>query len=435
MDHNSTDTMAQAQTRQATLVALNPGTTFVIVPLHPETETAAPATPAPDAPTMHDCAHANVVGIVDEMFRYRCTDCGTQMISVWQDDTAQEAPEAQSEPESQDAPEGHTEEEPYIMAAHREQGITAANVNDYVPLTPLRTCDHTEVITTDDRIFRYRCVQCDTTMTHGALPEHAAISEARTEAETIPHTEEEDTKTAPTWTSAPEQYDGFGTMTVQPDCGVYCGRTIREVWTPLRHLTWQRLRYASGLHTVADGTEWQAIQASPAYQRDNAPQVDAEGPVALILDTAGDAAMDATPAVPAPTPPAAPPAPSTASPAFTAKVQAIFDLVAQGEDAVAAALRRGTVQVRVPRAHAAGPPRATSTPRNPNAVSPRQAGFLLTRASTGTFGPGTQAVRRELFRKGVIVTDTDVAAALTPKGETLLADLRATCRTPAALAS
>jgi DNA invertase Pin-like site-specific DNA recombinase len=54
-------------------------------------------------------------------------------------------------------------------------------------------------------------------------------------------------------------------------------------------------------------------------------------------------------------------APKTASPTFEAKVQAVFALVAQGEEAVATALRKGRLRIKLSRQ-----PRTTAT-RTPGA--------------------------------------------------------------------
>src|SRR5262249_55495728 len=100
---------------------------------------------------------------------------------------------------------------------------------------------------------------------------------------------------------------------------------------------------------------------------------------------------------------------------------------------------QGKVSVRTPRrgeSTSSSPvPRHASTPRNPDSVSPRQTGFLLKRITEGTFGSGTTAVRKELYRKGLIVNNSAPDAALTPKGETLVATLQATMQTPAPLAA
>lgn len=49
------------------------------------------------------------------------------------------------------------------------------------------------------------------------------------------------------WTTAPVDYDTFGTETVA-DAGAYLGKALREVLIDPRHLTYQRDRYGSGLH-------------------------------------------------------------------------------------------------------------------------------------------------------------------------------------------
>jgi hypothetical protein len=114
--------------------------------------------------------------------------------------------------------------------------------------------------------------------------------------------EEDGTRLVPTWTSAPVDYDGFGTVTVASDCGVYCGKPIRKVETALKHLNWQRDRYGSGLHTAASARQWADIQASPGYARENSQNllaiVDTQ-PLAQALETLkAQESETAPPAVP-----------------------------------------------------------------------------------------------------------------------------------------
>ena len=59
-----------------------------------------------------------------------------------------------------------------------------------------------------------------------------------------------------TWTTAPEAYDGFGTVTVGYTGIDSRGKTLREVETPTAHVTWQRARYGSGMHVGLDSHEW-----------------------------------------------------------------------------------------------------------------------------------------------------------------------------------
>lgn len=49
------------------------------------------------------------------------------------------------------------------------------------------------------------------------------------------------------WTTAPSDYDTFGTETVA-DAGAWLGKALREVLIDPRHLTYQRDRYGSGCH-------------------------------------------------------------------------------------------------------------------------------------------------------------------------------------------
>lgn len=61
-----------------------------------------------------------------------------------------------------------------------------------------------------------------------------------------------------TYTTAPEDYDGFGTYTVKVVAKDKRDRDIRMVETPAAHVNWQRNRYFSGCHgawTEADYAE------------------------------------------------------------------------------------------------------------------------------------------------------------------------------------
>src|SRR5262249_21764276 len=99
-----------------------------------------------------------------------------------------------------------------------------------------------------------------------------------------------------------------------------------------------------------------------------------------------------------PTPAASP----TVSDNFQQRVQALLALVAEGEDAVAEALRRGTVRMRLPRAGRSG----SRAPRNNGLpCSVRQGTYLLYLSEHGTFQKGTSKVRSELHRLGL--TDSD----------------------------
>lgn len=63
-------------------------------------------------------------------------------------------------------------------------------------------------------------------------------------------------------TSAPVDYDGFGTRTVYTYALADSGRTrtFRTVDIQVDHLDWQTCRYASGLHTPMTVTEWEAFK-------------------------------------------------------------------------------------------------------------------------------------------------------------------------------
>ena len=67
-----------------------------------------------------------------------------------------------------------------------------------------------------------------------------------------------------TYTEAPEDYDGFGTRTLEPNvgtvtCGIHAGRPVRMVSTPLEHLAWQRARYSSGMYLSASQEQFESL--------------------------------------------------------------------------------------------------------------------------------------------------------------------------------
>lgn len=67
--------------------------------------------------------------------------------------------------------------------------------------------------------------------------------------------------TVATYTTAPADYDGFGTAGV--DVGTMAGRTVRRVVTPAEHYGWQRDRYRSGgIYLVTDREGWDERVAS-----------------------------------------------------------------------------------------------------------------------------------------------------------------------------
>ena len=65
-----------------------------------------------------------------------------------------------------------------------------------------------------------------------------------------------------TYTTAPKDYDWFGTETVQAVSGRdKRGRVIRKVRGPASYVESQRGRYGSGLHMAVDEPEWQKLVA------------------------------------------------------------------------------------------------------------------------------------------------------------------------------
>lgn len=63
-------------------------------------------------------------------------------------------------------------------------------------------------------------------------------------------------ETVEMYTTAPTDYDGFGTKTVIADAGKDCDKTVRKVEVVKEHETWQRQRYFSGCHSAYDRKCW-----------------------------------------------------------------------------------------------------------------------------------------------------------------------------------
>ena len=61
------------------------------------------------------------------------------------------------------------------------------------------------------------------------------------------------------YTTAPVDYDGFGTRTVRLAGHTDRGKTVRLVETADEHATWQRLRYQSGMCLAVDESEWRKL--------------------------------------------------------------------------------------------------------------------------------------------------------------------------------
>lgn len=58
------------------------------------------------------------------------------------------------------------------------------------------------------------------------------------------------------FTTAPQDYDGFGTKTLDPKYAItHHGDPIRKVEIHNDHLVWQTMRYASGLHRASTEAE------------------------------------------------------------------------------------------------------------------------------------------------------------------------------------
>jgi hypothetical protein len=62
------------------------------------------------------------------------------------------------------------------------------------------------------------------------------------------------------YTTAPDVYDGFGTVTVVVGAGETSkGTLVRAVLVLKQHWDWQTGRYASGLHMAASSDDWRKL--------------------------------------------------------------------------------------------------------------------------------------------------------------------------------
>lgn len=62
-----------------------------------------------------------------------------------------------------------------------------------------------------------------------------------------------------TYTTAPRDYDWFGTHEVEAVAGTSGGKVVRKVSGPSERVEAQRARYDSGLHMAVDEQEWQKL--------------------------------------------------------------------------------------------------------------------------------------------------------------------------------
>lgn len=63
------------------------------------------------------------------------------------------------------------------------------------------------------------------------------------------------------YTTAPESYDGFGTVTVREQVGTTHGQAVRLVEVQDGYDGWQLARYGSGLHLAVSEEEWAKLVA------------------------------------------------------------------------------------------------------------------------------------------------------------------------------
>lgn len=114
-----------------------------------------------------------------------------------------------------------------------------------------------------------------------------------------------------TYTTAPTDYDWFGTTTVKIAGHDKRGRPIRLVSSDPRHAQAQRDRYASGLHMAVDDTEWEKLVNYKLVTQLKANPVSGGGIVLVVLGLGALAwwlfkpktASAATPEQPLPPPP------------------------------------------------------------------------------------------------------------------------------------
>lgn len=96
-----------------------------------------------------------------------------------------------------------------------------------------------------------------------------------------------------TYTTAPAEYDGFGTR-IEQVMGTYNGHIMRRVTTPERHVRWQRDRYGSGLFSSWSEQDWQQVQGEIWFQKQFIPAL---GGAPVCADTVKEGAeiMQTTP--------------------------------------------------------------------------------------------------------------------------------------------
>ena len=72
------------------------------------------------------------------------------------------------------------------------------------------------------------------------------------------------TPTVIAYTTAPDAYDGFGTVTLS-EAGLLDRKPLRKVQIEQAHYDWQSMRYGSGMYPCFDETEFQKLQGLPWY--------------------------------------------------------------------------------------------------------------------------------------------------------------------------
>jgi hypothetical protein len=67
------------------------------------------------------------------------------------------------------------------------------------------------------------------------------------------------------YTTAPEAYDGFGTVS-EEIVGTLDGKPLRRVRMHAEHATWQTQRYGSGMYPAFTPEQYTELQGRPWFQ-------------------------------------------------------------------------------------------------------------------------------------------------------------------------
>jgi flagellar hook-length control protein FliK len=144
-----------------------------------------------------------------------------------------------------------------------------------------------------------------------------------------------------TWTTADLALDSGHTTTMDGDAGMYQGKTVRKVETPMKYAYMQRSRYQRVLALAATESEWKELVGSGkavlTSQETSTSRASSSNEVTTKVDPAH-------------------------TPGESARVRFILDLAAQGVQAIQDALDKGILSVRM----AGAPKVAKPTPATPS---------------------------------------------------------------------